>query len=76
MGAFRITQKLVDWMKLKNWTQRQLAEELACDESLISQWLDEKKPKHPSWQMLKKLCDLTGLDTELLAYDRELEQEE
>ena len=75
-GAFRITGKLQDWLKLKDWTQRKLAEELGCDESLISQWLDEKKPKHPSWQMLRKLCLLTGLDSELLIFDRDIEQED
>lgn len=76
-GAFRITDKLEGWIRLKGWTQRQLAEELGCDESLISQWLDEKKPKHPSWQMFRKLCLLTGLDaSELITLDRNLEQED
>ena len=75
-GAFRITGKLQEWLKLKDWTQRKLVEELGCDESLISQWLDEKKPRHPSWMMLRKLCLLTGLDTELLTFDRDLEQED
>ncbi|RJO64194.1 MAG: XRE family transcriptional regulator [Candidatus Omnitrophota bacterium] len=76
-GAFRITGKLNKWMELKGWNQRQLALELGCDDSLISQWLDEKKPKHPSWQMLRKLCLLTGLDaSELLTLDREIEQED
>jgi len=76
-GAFKITEKLKGWLQLKGWTQRQLAEELKCDESLISQWLDEKKPKHPSWQMFRKICDLTGLDPkELIDYDRDIEQED
>jgi transcriptional regulator with XRE-family HTH domain len=75
-GAFRITEKLKDWLALKSWTSRQLAEELGCDESLISQWLNKEKPKHPSWQMLRKLCLLTGLDTELLIFDRDIEQED
>lgn len=76
-GAFRITEKLTKWLELKNWTQRQLAEELGCDDSLISQWVHKDKPKHPSWQMLRKLCLLTGLDiSELLTFDRDIEQQE
>jgi len=75
-GAFRITNKLKDWLVLKGWTQRQLAEELGCDDAVISRWLDEMKPQHPSWQMLRKLCHLTGLDTELLVFDRNIEQED
>lgn len=76
-GAFRITEKLARWLELKNWTQQQLAEELGCDSSLISQWMHEEKPKHPSWQMLRKLCLLTGLDiSELLTLDRDIEQED
>lgn len=75
-GAFRVTDKLKDWLTLKGWTQKQLAEELGCDDAIISRWLDEKNPKHPSWQMLRKLCFLTGLDTELLVFDRNIEQED
>lgn len=76
-GAFRITEKLSGWLDLKNWTKTKLAEELGCDESLISQWMNKDKPKHPSWQMLRKLCELTGLDiSELLTFDRDIEQED
>jgi len=76
-GAFKITDKVKKWLDLKSWTQRRLAEELGCDESLISQWFDEKNPKKPSWQSLRKLCLLTGLDiSELLTFDRGMEQED
>lgn len=75
-GAFRITEKLKEWLSLKEWTQRKLAEELGCDESLVSQWMNKENPKHPSWQMLRKLCMLTGLDSELLTFDRDIEQED
>lgn len=83
-GAFRITEKLNGWLELKGWTQRQLAEALGCDESEISQWRvgkteakDLKSLKHPSWQMLRKLCVLTGLNiSELLTLDRDIEQED
>jgi transcriptional regulator with XRE-family HTH domain len=83
-GAFRITDKLTKWIELKNWTQTQLAEALSCDNSEISQWCvgktdpkDLKNLKHPSWQLLRKLCLLTGLDiSELLTFDRNIEQED
>jgi transcriptional regulator with XRE-family HTH domain len=76
-GAFRITKKLTLWLELKGWTQRQFAEALGCDETAVSHWLDEKKPEHPSWQMLRKICLLTGLDiSELLTFDRSIEQED
>lgn len=80
-GAFRITEKLTKWLELKGWTQKQLAEELGCDDSEISQWCvgkeNPKNIKHPSWQLLRKLCLFTGLDaSELLTLDRDLEQED
>lgn len=76
-GAFRITEKLKGWIDLKGWSIEQLAAELGCDGSLISQWMRRDKPKHPSWQMLRKLCLLTGLDiSELLTFDRDIEQED
>ena len=72
-GNFRVSNKLLDWLSLKGWTQRQLAKELKCNESLVSRWFDEAKPRHPSWQMFRKLCLLTGLDMELLVFDRGVE---
>ena len=76
-GAFKITDKLKQWLELKEWDQRKLADELKFDESLISQWLSEDKPKKPSWQALRKLCLLTGLDvSELITFDRNLKQAE
>lgn len=76
-GAFRITEKLTKWTELKGWTQRQLAEALGCDEATVSRWYDKKNPEHPSWQMLRKICLLTGLDiSELLTFDRTIEQED
>jgi len=75
-GAFRLTEKLNEWLRIKDWTQRQLAEALGCHETEISQWFT-KKPKHPSWQILRKICLLTGLDiSELLTFDRNIEQED
>lgn len=82
-GAFRITEKLTQWLQLKSWDQKQLADALKCDESEISQWCVGKKKdeiknlKHPSWQLLRKLCELTGLDvSEVLTFDRSLDQED
>lgn len=83
-GAFRITEKLTKWLELKGWNQTQLAEALACDDSEISQWRvgktdpkELKNLKHPSWQLFRKLCLLTGLDaSELLTLDRDVEQED
>ena len=80
-GAFRVTEKLTKWQELKGWTNRELAEALGCDDSEISQWCvgktDVKNLKHPSWQMLRKICLLTGLDvSELLTFDRSIEQED
>jgi len=84
-GAFKVTDKLEQWMKLKGWNQRQLAKELDYDEAAIARWLPKKKedeektkiPEHPSWQMLRKLCILTGLDIgDLLTFDKDIEQED
>ena len=69
-GNIKVSGKLQDWLALKGWTRRQLAKELNCDEAIISRWFDDKKPSHPSWQMLRKLCLLTGLDMELLVFER------
>ncbi|HEY9874599.1 MAG TPA: helix-turn-helix transcriptional regulator [Candidatus Obscuribacterales bacterium] len=76
-GAFRLTEKLRQWLELKGWTQRELATELKVDESLISMWLDKDNPRHPSWQQLKKVCLLTGLDiSELMTFDRNIERDD
>jgi len=76
-GAFKFTDKLKKWLDLKGWTQRELAKEIDCDESLVSQWFNEKNPKTVSRNYLRKLCLLTGLDVgELITFDRDLEQED
>lgn len=76
-GAIKLTNKLDQWLELKGWTQRKLAEEIDCDDSLVSQWFNYKNPKPISNHYLKKLCLLTGLDVgDLLTFDRELEQAE
>lgn len=75
-GDFRLTEKLNQWLQLKGWDQRKLAAELGCDESLVSQWQANKNPKKPSWQSLRKLCLLTGLDVgDLLTFDRSMEKD-
>lgn len=76
-GAFRLTPKLKQWLDLKGWTQRELAKEIGCDESLISQWYQEKKPKKVSPHYMRKLCLLTGLDVgDLETFDRDINQED
>lgn len=76
-GAFKVTEKLKKWLELKGWTQRQFADELGCDESVVSRFMDPNTPAHPSWQMLRKLCIMTGLGIgEILAFDRNEDQEE
>ncbi len=68
-GAFRVTSNLKQWCAIKNWSQEKLAKELQCDKSLISQWFSGKR--HPSWQMLGKLCWMTGLDvSDLITFDK------
>lgn len=76
-GAFKVTEKLLQWSELKGWTQRQLAEALNYDEAAVSRWFDKESPEHPSWQMMKKLCLLTGLNIgDLLTFDRVAEQKD
>lgn len=76
-GAFRLTVKLDQWLKLKGWSQRELAVQINCDESLISQWNQGSNPKQISWTFLKKLCLVTGLDVgDLIEFDRNVEQED
>lgn len=75
-GSFKLTEKLTQWLALKGWTQRQLASELRIDESLVSLWLDQENPRHPSWQQLKKICLLTGLDiSDLMTFDRDIQNQ-
>lgn len=74
-GAFKLTDKLQKWLELKGWSQKDLAQELNCDESYISQIFSGTK--HPSWQMLNKLCWLTGLNVgDIIYHDRDAEQED
>lgn len=76
-GAFRITDKLNSWLHLKGWGAKELADELNCSISLVCHWTNKEKPRHPSWQMLRRLCLLTGLDvSQLLTFDRDIEQED
>lgn len=76
-GAFRLTEKLNLWLELKGWSQRDLAREIGCDESLISQWSHTRHPKAISSSYLRKLCLVTGLDVgDLITFDRNLEQED
>lgn len=76
-GALRLTPKLKIWLELKGWDQRDLAIELGCDESLISQWYRANNPKQISSAHLKKLCRLTGLNVgDLMTYDRKTDQED
>ncbi len=70
-GAFRVGPKLKEWMQSKHLDQRRLAEELKLSDSLVSCWFTKKPCKHPSWQTLKKLCLMTGLEVgRLLIFDR------
>jgi len=69
-GLVRIREKLDEWLKMKNWTHRQLSRELNCDESLVSQW-HAKNPKEVSMRKIKAICRLTGLDVgEVVTFDR------
>jgi transcriptional regulator with XRE-family HTH domain len=76
-GAIKLTDKLRQWLEIKGWTQRQLSEELRIDETLISLWFDKTSPRRPTWQQLKKVCLLTGLDIgDLMTFDRNIQQED
>jgi len=76
-GAIKVKEKILEWMRLKDWTQKQLAEALECHESEIASWFSEKNPRHPSWQMLRKICLVTGFDvSEIVTFDRNIEQED
>ncbi len=77
-GAFRLNKEnLKRWMDIKEWDQSRLAEELKCDPAQVSRWFSDSSPEHPSWQMLRKICWLTGLDiSELITFDRTIEQED
>lgn len=74
-GAFKTKNTLQEWLKIKGWTQRDLAAEIPCDETLISLILTGSR--HPSWQMLRRLCFLTGLDVgDIIYFDRDAEQDD
>lgn len=76
-GAIKLTDKLKQWLELKGWTQKKLAEELKVDETAVSFWLDKDNPRHPTWQQLRKLCLITGLDIgDLMTFDRNIQQED
>jgi DNA-binding Xre family transcriptional regulator len=75
IGAFKLTDKIQQWLNIKGWTQREFSKELGVDESYISQIFSGEK--HLSWQMLRKFCTLTGLDVgDIIYFDRNAEQEE
>lgn len=70
IGSIRLTDKLRDWLELKEWTQKRLAAALKVDESTVSHWFDKENPRHPTWKQLIKLCVLTGLDIgDLMTFD-------
>ncbi len=76
-GAIKVREKILEWAKLKEWTQSQLAEALGSHDSEIANWFSDKNPRHPSWQMLRKICLLTGFDIgDILTFDRNIAQED
>lgn len=67
----KLTQKLKDWLKLYGWTQKQLADYLDVDESLVSRWF--AGTRLIDMQSISKLCILTRLSVgELVSNDGSL----
>lgn len=56
----RATDKLKKWLDLKEMSQRDLANQMNVKESFLSQILSGTK--HPSFQMLRKIYLITGLN--------------
>ncbi len=70
-GMFKLKDNIRRWMACKNppWTAQRLAKELDYDPSFVSEVFNGFK--QPSWQLLRRLADLTGLwdGGELVHYD-------
>lgn len=75
-GDFILNKKVADWAILKygkDGYQRKFAEDLGCDESLVSQWFSKKKPKKPSDNYARIIALMTGLD-DVKIFDRTIER--
>lgn len=65
LGRFEITEKLKEWLRLKEWTNKKFAEELRpflsyVDETLVSRWLSSERI--PTQSQQAAICWVTGLD--------------
>ena len=68
-GRFRLTDKLQRWLDLKGWSRKKFAAELNTHESTLSEIFSGKRQF--TWNMLAKICDLTGLDVgDIVYFDR------
>jgi len=74
-GDYKINPKIKEWLKLKGWDQRELANQINCHESLVSQWFNEEKPKKPSWNYARKLALMSGFD-DVIIFDRNIKHQE
>ena len=70
-GMFKLKDNARRWMECHHppWTGLQLAEKLGYDDSFVSQVFSGQK--QPSWEFLKRLARLTGLQDggELIYFD-------
>lgn len=74
VGAIVLTPKLSQWLELKGWEQKDLAQEIGEDRTLVSMWFNGKRT--PTDRQKMKLCLITGLDIgDLFTFDRTLKNE-
>jgi len=75
LGAFKLTKKLSEWLKVMGWSQRDFCERAKINETLLSQIISGER--HPSWQTLRKICSITRFQPgDLLYFDFDSKQEE
>lgn len=61
---FQLSKKLREYMKLRNWSAKDLSDELKYTKQQVSQTLSGAI--EPSTQFLRRLCALTNLPVEEL----------
>lgn len=67
-------EKIEAWLKCREWNQKQLAESLNYDESILSKIINGEM--EPSKQLMRKIMLLTGLDLAVFTFDRNRESQD
>ena len=67
----KVNDSLKQWLEIRHWTNRDLANAIGYDEAIISKVINGEE--EPSKQLMKKLMDITGFDFgkgSLFVYER------